>query len=195
MIYSFYRKQPELSGCFIYTYIVIIWYDGYSKEYWIGGRMMEYRIAEIDDFFELAEMRWDFKTEGKDMDLGLNKGIFISKCHDFFVSGNNNSSWTHWVAVDNKTIVSHISINHIRKIPKPNRIDDEYGYITNVYTRPEYRGRGIGSKLMDSVKEWAVEKDYEILIVWPSHKAVNFYERKGFRSENEIMEMILRDDD
>jgi GNAT superfamily N-acetyltransferase len=72
---------------------------------------------------------------------------------------------------------------------------DEYGYVTNVYTRPEYRGLNIGSKLMDYVKDWATEIDFEILIVWPSSKAVNFYERKGFKSDNDVMELVIRPDE
>ena len=47
---------------------------------------------------------------------------------------------------------------------------------------------------MDRVKAWATEKDLEILIVWPSSKAVKFYERKGFKNDNEIMELFIRPD-
>ncbi|MBU5427488.1 GNAT family N-acetyltransferase [Tissierella pigra] len=156
---------------------------------------MEYRIAGIEDFIELSQMRWDFKTEGKDTLNFINKDIFMKECYKFFKSGLEEGNWTHWIALDNNMIVSHISINHIRKIPKPNRIIDEYGYVTNIYTKPSYRGKGIGSKLMDNVKTWATEKDLEILIVWPSHEAVKFYERKGFKSDNDIMELFIRFDD
>jgi hypothetical protein len=48
---------------------------------------------------------------------------------------------------------------------------------------------------MDKVNKWAEEKDFELLIVWPSEEAVRFYERKGFSNQNEIMEKILRSDD
>lgn len=100
--------------------------------------------------------------------------------------------WTHWIAEENEEIVSHISINHIRKVPKPNLFVDQFAYVTNVYTKPEYRGKGIGSMLMDCVIEWATDKSFELLIVWPSSKAINFYSRIGFKSENDVMELIIR---
>lgn len=156
---------------------------------------MEYRIARIEDCYELSRMRWDFKTEGKDISAFMSKDIFLKECCEFLKRGLIEENWTHWTAIDKDTIISHISIQHIKKIPKPNRITDEYGYITNVYTKPEYRGKGIGSELMDKVKAWATEKDLEILTVWPSSQAVKFYERKGFKADNEIMELFIRPDE
>lgn len=156
---------------------------------------MNYRIAEEKDFSELANMRWKFKIEEKD-DNNQIKEEFIKECQDFFQQGHKDKSWTHWIAIDDdNTITSNISIHHIRKIPKPNRFIDEYGYVTNVYTKPMYRGLGIGTKLMNCVKEWAIKKDFEILIVWPSSKSIKFYERNGFNNENDVMELIFRSDD
>lgn len=154
--------------------------------------MMEYRIANIDDAFSLAEMRWDFKTEGKELDSSINKKDFLDQCVEFLEDGIKNGTWTHWVAVDVENIVSHISTNCIRKIPKPNCFFDQIGYLTNVYTKPEYRNKGIGSKLMYYVIKWAKEKELDTVIVWPSDRAINFYERKGFEGINDVMEMELR---
>ncbi|MBU5438926.1 GNAT family N-acetyltransferase [Tissierella sp. MSJ-40] len=155
---------------------------------------MEYRIANKQDISQLVEMRWNFKMENKEEYNICDKQEFINECESFFKKGLEEGNWTHWIAVDKGDIVSHISISHIRKIPKPSRLHDEYGYVTNVYTKPSYRGNGIGSELMDRVNKWAEEKDFEILIVWPSKKAIPFYKRKGFSNQNEIMEKVLRID-
>ena len=52
--------------------------------------------------------------------------------------GLREQRWTYWVAQEETQIVSHIYIQHVPKVPKPNRIDDALGYVTNVYTRPAY---------------------------------------------------------
>lgn len=156
---------------------------------------MKYRIADKKDFFQLALMRWDFTLEGKDQSKVVNKKEdFINECVKFFNSSDDKKIWTHWIAETDNEIVSHISINHIRKVPKPNLFFDEMAYITNVYTKHKYRNNGIGSELMDHVNEWAIEKSFEVMIVWPSNRAVNFYKRKNFRSENDIMEQVIRPD-
>ncbi len=71
---------------------------------------------------------------------------------------------------------------------------DEYAYVTNVYTKPEFRGNKIASKLMDCVVEWGKKKNFELMIVWPSSKAVNYYSKIGFDSNNDLMELVLRAD-
>ena len=95
------------------------------------------------------------------------------------------------VAQEETQIVSHISIQRIPKVPKPNRIDDALGYVTNVYTRPAYRGQGIGTRLMAHVLAWAQEQDLESLIVWPSETSVGFYERAGFRGSPDMLEYTV----
>jgi GNAT superfamily N-acetyltransferase len=64
--------------------------------------------------------------------------------------------------------------------------------VTNVYTRPAYRGRGIGSELMAHVIEWAKAQDIECLLVGPSDASVHFYERAGFRWNEDLMEYTVR---
>ena len=154
---------------------------------------MNYKIASEEDFPELANMRWDFKMEGEEFITdSYDKEVFIEQCINFFNQGYRDKTWIHWIAKSKDVIISHVSIHIIRKIPKPNRIVDKFGYITNVYSKPQYRGQGIGSNLIDHVKQWAVENDLEILIVWPSTKSAKFYQRKGFNNDNDVMESMIR---
>ena len=36
---------------------------------------------------------------------------------------------------------------------------------------------------MTKVKEWAIDEDLELLIVWPSQKSIGFYKSMGFSSD------------
>ncbi len=48
-------------------------------------------------------------------------------------------------------------------------------------------------RLLSKVIEWAKAEDLELLIVYPSERAISFYERAGFTAENDVMELTLRD--
>lgn len=155
---------------------------------------MIYRQAIEKDLMELAEIRWDFQHESYDVSTDISKAEFLEECVAFLKDGLIKEEWVYWIAEDNNLIVSQIFVRRIRKIPKPQHLFDEYGYVTNVYTRPNYRNKGIGKQLMEEVKQWAANCDLEILIVWPSEEAIPFYERAGFKGENDIMELVIRED-
>ncbi len=157
--------------------------------------MMEYRLADSQDTGRLAELRWVHKNEDEPLDEGApfdaaGREGYIRTCSDFLKQALQEE-FSCWVAVENKVIVSHIYVAKVRKVPKPGKLDGVWGYVTAVYTVPEYRNKGIGSALMDKVKTWSREKGLEHLIVWPSEPSVPFYERAGFSGETDVLELPL----
>lgn len=58
---------------------------------------------------------------------------------------------------------------------------------------PEYRGKGIGQKLLDTVAEYAEEHDFckVTLEVLPENPAKRLYERSGFKSYYQFMSKII----
>lgn len=154
---------------------------------------MIFRMADENDSEALAQLRWDFKTEGKENELEVGREEFLKGFADFLRPEFKNGNWSCWVAEEDGGIVSQIFIRRIRKLPRPGKLLAEYGYVSNVYTRPSFRGKGIGSLLMGQVKQWALENKLEFLVLWPSKRAVPFYEREGFTQNNEIMELLLEE--
>jgi GNAT superfamily N-acetyltransferase len=154
--------------------------------------MIEYRVATEADVDVLAQMRWDFRMEETDGQAANDKPTFLTACTDFLRQGLLNGDWTYWVAAVDGQIVSHIFVQRITKVPKPNRLKDADGYVTNVYTRPVYRGQGIGSELLRYVTAWAKEQDLGTLFVWPSERSVSYYERAGFVGYSTLMEYEVR---
>ena len=144
------------------------------------------------DLPALAEMRWNFRTEDSPDTPRTSKDAFIAACTGFLRRGLEMGNWVYWIAERDGTMVSHIFVQRIAKVPKPNRLHEEYGYVTNVYTRPAYRRQGIGSELLRRVQAWAKEQDLEMLIVWPGGNAVPFYEREGFHADLEALVYEVR---
>ena len=153
---------------------------------------MYFRIAAESDLEELAQMRWDFRLEESPDTPVHDRQTFLEVCTVFLQRGLASRRWVYWVAVCDGTLVSHVFVQRIDKVPKPNRLDDGLGYVTNVYTRPAYRGRGVGSELLACVIEWAQVQDLECLLVGPSDTSVRFYERAGFHWNEDLMEYTLR---
>ena len=137
-------------------------------------------------------MRWDFRLEEAPGTTVHDQASFLQACIAFLSQGLREQRWTYWVAQQDMQIVSHIYIQRFPKVPKPNKLDDALGYVTNVYTRPAHRGQGIGTQLMMQVLAWARQQALESLIVWPSEASVRFYERAGFRATSDMLEYTVR---
>jgi len=151
--------------------------------------MIEYRLADDNDSDRLAELRWQHKAEEESLDLSQ-KDDFIELCSASLKTRFKEDLYC-WVAVENRIIISNIYIVVVKKVPKPEKINGLWGYITAVYNMPEYRNKGICSALMGYVKEWSRIKKLELLIVWPSERSISFYERSGFNDINDVMELSL----
>lgn len=154
---------------------------------------MIYHIATAKDLPQLAELRWEFRMEDGTEQPLVSREQFIQICTHFLQESLATGYHTYWVAEQDGQIISHIFVHRIDLVPRPCKLRDQFGYITNTYTRPAYRNQGIGSLLLHHVKQWATEQDFELLIVYPSEQAIPYYERAGFCTENEVMELKLRE--
>jgi ribosomal protein S18 acetylase RimI-like enzyme len=71
------------------------------------------------------------------------------------------------------------------RCPVPSGRTRAIAYLTNVYTRPNFRRQGIGAEVIRRAQEAARAADVELVIVWPSDASVEFYKRAGFKEPNE----------
>jgi GNAT superfamily N-acetyltransferase len=155
-----------------------------------GEIKVEYRLAKPTDIDHLVRMRWDFTVEDyPEMGSETDYSSFETECRSFLEDALESDRWFIWVAEEDGKVVSHIYIELIHKVPRPGRVTCPFAYMTNVFTIPEYRGKGIGSQLLSRVNEWAGKRKYEFIIVWPSDTSINFYQRNGYMHCAEPMEL------
>ena len=160
---------------------------------YLGEQKMELRLAGEQDYIQLAELKW-LHGEEDDMDYGENnlagadKNLFTKEFVGFL---QEHKEYLIFVAADGDIVASAMFVYMIPKVPKPNGKAKYIAYLTNVYTRKEYRNQGIGTELLSYIKGYLAEQKCELLFVWPSEKSMNWYERNGFSLENEIFECVL----
>jgi len=148
------------------------------------------RQSNSKDISQLIKMRYEFSMEGKELNDDLFEP-FQEECRLFLEEMYESNRWIVWVAEIDNSIVSHVFLELIDTVPRPGRKKSPFGYITNVYTLPEYRSKGIGGKIMEEINRWAQENGVTFLMVWPSETSRGFYERHGFKQAEEVMENHL----
>jgi ribosomal protein S18 acetylase RimI-like enzyme len=154
---------------------------------------LEIRIATEDDFDQLTQMRWQARVEGGEDQTNFSIEDFKKEFNRVFKDWTRDGNVTSWIALIEGTIVAHISVYKVGLLPRPIKLTDHFGVITENYTFPQFRNLGIGSDLMRHVIDWAHQLDYELLIVYPSKEARSFYARAGFQERTDVMEIRLRE--
>ena len=154
---------------------------------------MEIRLANEADYNELALMKWEHGAED-DIDYdehnldGVNKDEFVDEFVAFLKS---HKEYEIIVAEVNGIVVSAMFVYLISELLKPNGNAKYIAYLTNVYTKKEYRNKGIGTQMMNYIKSYLIEKKCELLFAWPSDNSIAWYQRNGFNGDNEIFECPL----
>lgn len=149
---------------------------------------MNIRLAKAKDIAQLIKMRWDFTIEYDESKKNASVADFEKECRVFLEDALNSGKWFVWVAEENGEILSHIYIELIQKVPGPGRKTYPFAYMTNVYTVPESRNKGIGSKILNKINKWIKENNYEFVIVWPSDESINYYKKNNYFLCTEPME-------
>ena len=135
-------------------------------------------------------MRWDDSTDGGGPAAQAYEE-FATDFAGFLHRALSSDRWSIWVAEVDGRLVAHIYLQIVVKVPRPGRFAARWGYVSAVYTVPEARNQGIGSRLLRGVIGWAKEEGLELVLLWPSERSVPFYERAGFVRSRDILELYL----
>lgn len=155
--------------------------------------MFEFRKIEAHELKTISELRWLFQCEESECQNNFNKTEFIDNCTKILQTASMQDIYTHFGAFIDNDLIAITSLCVINKIPRPSKIIDPIGYLTNVFTLKQYRNQNIGTKLIKFIHNWAIAKDLELIIVWPSDESLNFYQRLGYNSQGQPLIYKLRD--
>lgn len=164
-----------------------------NKRYKMTDENCDYqcRLAILEDCLSLADLRWRLCTDDQPIIDHNTKNEFIKQCEFRLLQMEKKKSVIHFIAETSKNIIAALSIVKVMKIPSPNDMNSQWGYLTNVYTLPEYRNKGIGTALLSEACRWAKHEALELLVVWPSNKSYSFYERSGFRRQQREQDPLV----
>jgi GNAT superfamily N-acetyltransferase len=144
------------------------------------------RPADAED---LARMRHALYDEYGDADLPIDE--YIGGFAAFVRDAVEDPRWMIWVARADGRLVATMWLQLVRRVPQPvaRNGNRPIGYLTNVYVDPAHRDAGLGSRMLDTVRDWARAADVISILCWPapSDAAERFYARGGFRRNGSPM--------
>ena len=142
------------------------------------------RPGTIADAAQLAELRWESRYDRERKAEA--KGRFANRFASWFEQAVISGEWFVAVAEHRDGgLVGCMYLRRIETVPVPGTTDRAWGYVTNAFVRPTFRGQGAGGSLLALLVNTARERSLHELHVWPSLGAVSLYRRAGFLSPEE----------
>jgi GNAT superfamily N-acetyltransferase len=157
-----------------------------------GELVTEVRRAARSDARAMAMMRFAFRTE-----LAAPaepEQEFVERATAWLADRLELGSWTGWLAVEQEQPVGLVLAHLVEKVPNPVVEPESLGYVSSLYVRPPYRGRGVGDALLRTAVDFCRDHGVDSVVLWPSPRSVPLYVRHGFRRQGDVMELRLAAD-
>jgi ribosomal protein S18 acetylase RimI-like enzyme len=148
------------------------------------------RGATTRDAVSLADLRYDFRG-GLDPVVEA-KAVFVERCAAWMTGRlKAGGAWRCWVADTGDGIVGTVWLELVEKLPNPIGEPEWHGYVSSLYVRPEYRGMGVGSALLDTCLRECEAGAVDAVVLWPTPASRTLYLRHGFAVGEDLMERRL----
>ncbi|MCL2051057.1 MAG: GNAT family N-acetyltransferase [Lachnospiraceae bacterium] len=152
---------------------------------------MKKRLAVINDVPVLVELR-----KKQLIDEGLPSVSYIDtdidvQLTDYFTSTIGDGSFISWVMENDGEIIATSGLCFYSLPPNFSNPAGRTAYVTNIYTKPEYRRKGIAAELLNMVIDEANSRGYKVIRLHTSEYGKSIYERAGFADTDGYMALRL----
>ena len=147
--------------------------------------------AGISELSPLIEWRVRVLAEGFADSLHPDWEAISKNNENYYKEELFKDSHTACFAVNEESgeIIGCGGICYQKEMPSPDNLTGTNGYLMNIYTVPEYRGHGIGRKIIEFLIADAKKRGTEKIYLESSVGAKRLYEEIGFSDMQDYMKL------
>lgn len=147
---------------------------------------MEYKKATLEDLDKLIEIRIEMRNQRDDL-INIDSEQFYVNTYEYYKRHISDESFILWIALDDDKIIATSGICFYSVPPTYSNMTGLVAYVMNMYTKPEYRLRGIAANLLEHLLEDAKLRKCEKVTLNTSKMGRHLYEKYGFKDVNDYM--------
>ena len=148
---------------------------------------MEIRIAGKNDIDLMMSSRLEMLKEVNSLDADyLYSESFVEESRRYFLEGNQ----TTVLALDGERVIGCATICYITIMPTFSHPTGKRAHLMNVYTAKEFRGQGIGKKMVDLLIDDAWNKGATEISLDATETGRPLYKKCGFEDSGECMVLV-----
>ena len=150
--------------------------------------MIIYRKAVPEDIDVITEMRFEFFSELNYLFAEEEKNnALVNANKKFFTEGIANKSFLLYLAFYNENLVATGGVSFYFLPPNKYNPEGRTAYVSNMYTCPEFRGKGIASEIFSRLISEAKEAGVRKVFLNATDSGRPIYEKFGFKDTKNDM--------
>ena len=154
-------------------------------------RNPEYRKATAADIDLLTETRIEVLRAANCLPDDTDMHEVEEQSRLYYAQAIAEGTHTVWLAFDHGRFIGAGGISYYQVMPTYHNPTGRKGYIMNMYTRPEYRRKGIAFHMLDLLIRDAREKGVSFISLEATPAGRPLYEKYGFSPMTDEMELVL----
>ena len=152
---------------------------------------MKTRAITVDDVATLVELRIALLEETGGA-LASDVRDSLLRANDAFFRNNLDSpAWKSWCAEDEGCIVAVGTLAFFDRPPYPGNVEGRDAYLLNMYTLPNYRGRGVATRLVTEMLHYAQFRGVRKIVLHATDEGRRIYTKLGFVASSAYMELAV----
>ena len=151
----------------------------------------EFRKASINDLDLLVKTRIEVLRAANGLDGNTDMSKVESESYLYYTSAMENGRHTAYLVFDGNLLVGAGGISYYTVMPTFHNPSGEKAYIMNMYTKPDYRRKGIATKTLDLLVRDAKEHGVTAISLEATDIGRKLYEKYGFVAMKSEMELPM----
>lgn len=152
--------------------------------------MHKIRLATLEDVETLVRLRVTFLEEVGNFGEGVDTRAVSEAFRNYLLRKLPAGEFLAWVAEEEGEIVATSGLVFFERPPNGTSPAGLEAYVMNMYTRPEWRGRGLATALLDAAILHVKRTDARRVWLHATDVGRPVYERAGFVASDTEMELV-----
>ena len=146
-----------------------------------------YKKLTVNDLDVFIKMRINqLREEGAKEDIDLEPAL-----KDYYLRHLSDGTFISWLALDNDRIIGTSGMSIVEKPPYFGCPSGKIGLLSNMFTDPSYRRKGIAKTLLSKVIDEAKTQGCGTVQITASNMGVLLYSDYGFEKNENFMQYKL----
>ncbi|TET29452.1 MAG: GNAT family N-acetyltransferase [Candidatus Heimdallarchaeota archaeon] len=153
--------------------------------------MFSLRLATKDDIQQIVELRIEFIKEVRLEYPKDRVDEYREVMSNYLEKEMSSGNFIAWLAIANNGIIATSGLITIQRVPQLWNMSGKEAYIMNMYTKPKWRNKGIGTAILEKLVEEAKNRDIIAIKLYATPMGKPLYEKRGFKVGQPEMYLYL----